>query len=138
MATVRTTLTGALLVAGAIGAGEAYAADAALIEAARKEGQVNWYSTQIISQLVRPMTAAFERKYPGIKVRVTRANATEVAIKILGGRRTIRVQVDVFDGTTTPVPLKKEGFVLQWLPDSAKDYPAMFKDPEGYWVASNL
>ena len=113
MATVRTTLTGALVLVGGFGAGTAYAADAALIEAARKEGQVNWYSTQIISQLVRPMTAAFERKYPGIRVRATRANATEVAIKILAESRAGRVQADMFDGTTTVVPLRKEGFVLQ-------------------------
>ena len=137
MAALRTALDAAFALAAAT-YGAAHAADPALIEAARKEGQVNWYSTQIISQLVRPLTAAFERKYPGIKVRATRANATEVAIKILGESRAGRVQVDVFDGTTTPVPLKKEGFVLQWLPDSAKDYPAMLKDTEGYWVASNL
>jgi iron(III) transport system substrate-binding protein len=136
MATLRTTFAAALALAATCGA--ARAADAALIEAARKEGQVNWYSTQIISQLVRPMTAAFERKYPGIKVRATRQNATEVAIKILGESRAGRVQADLFDGTTTVVPLKREGFVLHWLPDSAKDYPAMLKDPEGYWVASNL
>ena len=61
MATVRTTLIRAIVVASvsSIGIGAGKAADAALIEAARKEGQVNWYSTQIISQLVRPMTAAF-------------------------------------------------------------------------------
>jgi len=109
-----------------------------LIEAARKEGEVNWYSTQIISQLVRPVTAAFEKKYPGIKVRATRANATEVAVKILNESRAGRVQADVFDGTTTVVPLKKEGYVLQWLPEAAKDYPADVKDPEGYWIANNL
>jgi ABC-type Fe3+ transport system substrate-binding protein len=138
MAALRTTFTGVVLLAGAMAARAAWAADAALIEAARKEGQVNWYSTQIISQLVRPMTAAFERKYPGVKVRSTRQNATEVAIKILGESRAGRVQSDVFDGTTTVVPLEKEGYVTQWLPDSAKDYPAMFKDPRGYWVASNF
>jgi iron(III) transport system substrate-binding protein len=44
----------------------------------------------------------------------------------------------VFDGTTTVVPLKAEGFVLQWLPDGAKEYPADLKDPEGYWIANNL
>jgi iron(III) transport system substrate-binding protein len=48
------------------------------------------------------------------------------------------VQSDVFDGTTTVVPLKKEGYVLQWQPDSAKEYPADLKDPAGYWVANNL
>src|SRR3979409_2292358 len=85
----------------------AYAADVALIAAARKEGEVNWYSTQIISQLVRPVTAAFEKKYPGIKVRYTRANATEVAVKILNEARAGRVQADMFDGTTTVVALKK-------------------------------
>jgi len=116
----------------------AHAADAALVEAAKKEGEVNWYSTQIISQLVRPVTAAFEKKYPGIKVRATRANATEVAVKILNESRAGRVQSDIFDGTTTVVPLKKEGFVLQWLPDAAKDYPAGLKDKDGYWIANNL
>ena len=44
----------------------------------------------------------------------------------------------MFDGTTTVVPLKKEGFVLQWQPDAAKAYPDDLKDPEGYWVANNL
>jgi len=76
----RLTRTIACALAASLATGTAYAADAALIEAAKKEGEVNWYSTQIISQLVRPVTAAFEKKYPGIKVRYTRANATEVAV----------------------------------------------------------
>jgi iron(III) transport system substrate-binding protein len=116
----------------------AQAADAALIAAAKKEGEVVWYSTQIVSQLVRPVTAAFQKKYPGIKVLATRANASETAVKILAESRAGQVQVDIFDGTTTVVPLKKEGYVLKWLPDSAKVYPASLKDPEGYWVANNL
>jgi ABC-type Fe3+ transport system substrate-binding protein len=127
-----------LVIAASLAGSPALAADAALIEAAKKEGEVNWYSTQIISQLVRPVTAAFEKKYPGIKVRATRANATEVAVKIINESRAGRVQSDVFDGTTTVVPLKKEGYVLKWLPDAAKDYPPDVKDPEGYWIANNL
>src|SRR3954467_13165144 len=134
--TAAVALTALLGVAAA--QGRAQAADAALIEAAKKEGEVVWYSTQIISQLVRPVSAAFEKKYPGIKVRATRANASEVAVKIFNESRAGRVQSDVFDGTTTVVPLKKEGYVLQWQPDSAKEYPADLKDPEGYWVANNL
>ena len=63
---------------------------------------------------------------------------TEVAVKILGESRAGKVQVDIFDGTSTVVPLKKEGYVLQWTPEPAKDYPALYKDPEGYWVANNL
>src|SRR5262249_55779868 len=128
----------ALTCAMTLASAPALAADAALIAAAKKEGEVYWYSTQIISQLVRPVTAAFEKKYPGIKVRSTRANATETAIKILNESKAGRTQSDVFDGTTTVVPLKKEGYVLKWLPDAAKDYPDDLKDPEGYWIAANL
>lgn len=120
-----------------LAAGSAQAADPALIEAAKKEGEVIWYTTQIISQLVRPVSAAFEKKY-GIKVRSTRANSTELSVKIINESRAGRPQSDVFDGTSTVVPLKKEGFVLQWQPDPAKSYPAQYKDPEGYWVANNL
>ena len=114
------------------------AADPALIAAAKKEGEVVWYTTQIVNQLVRPVTAAFEKKYPGIKVRSTRANATETAVKILNESKAGRVQSDIFDGTTTVVPLKAEGYVLKWLPDAAKEYPAELKDPEGFWIANNL
>ena len=113
------------------------AAEPALIDAAKKEGEVIWYTTQIIAQLVRPVSVAFEKKY-GIKVRSTRANSTELSVKIINESRAGRPQSDVFDGTSTVVPLKKEGFVLQWLPDPAKAYPAAYKDPEGYWVANNL
>jgi iron(III) transport system substrate-binding protein len=116
---------------------QAFAIDSAVIDAAKREGEVVWYSTQIINQLVRPLAAAFEKKY-GIKVRYTRANANEVAVKILGESRAGRPQVDVFDGTSTVVPLKQEGFVLQWQPDAAKAYPDIYKDPQGYWIASNL
>jgi ABC-type Fe3+ transport system substrate-binding protein len=122
----------------ALAAGPLHAADPALIAAAKKEGEVVWYTTQIVSQLVRPVTAAFEKKYPGIKVRSTRANATETAVKILNETKAGRVQSDLFDGTTTVVPLKKEGYVLKWLPDAAKEYPAELKDPDGFWIANNL
>jgi ABC-type Fe3+ transport system substrate-binding protein len=126
-------LAAALSLAGAC----AHAADAALIDAAKKEGEVVWYTTQIVTQLVRPVSAAFEKKY-GVKVRATRANSTELAVKIINESRAGKPQSDVFDGTSTVVPLKKEGYALQWLPDPARAYPAQYKDAEGYWVANNL
>src|SRR5712691_8908637 len=138
MARLRRSLHGAATACAlSLVGGPALAADAALIAAAKKEGEVVWYTTQIISQLVRPVSAAFEKKY-GIKVRASRANSTEVSVKIINESRAGKPQSDVFDGTSTVVPLKKEGYVLKWLPDPAKAYPASYKDPEGYWVANNL
>ena len=130
-------MTAATCLAVGSAAASAHAADAALIAAAKKEGEVVWYTTQIIAQLVRPMSAAFEKTY-GIKVRSTRANSTELSVKIINESRASRPQSDIFDGTSTVVVLKKEGYVLKWLPDSARAYPAQYKDPEGYWVATNL
>ena len=128
----------AVLIAAACLYGDpACATDPALIDAAKREGEIVWYTTQIINQLVRPAATAFEAKY-GIKVRYARANATETTVKILNESRAGRPQVDVFDGTTTVVPLKSEGFVLQWLPDAAKSFPPAYRDPDGYWVATNL
>ena len=110
-------------------AGAALAADAALIAAAKKEGQVVWYTTQIVDQFARPAAQAFEKLYPGIRVTLSRANATTGALKLLNENRAGRNQADVFDGTTTVVPLKKAGYVLQWLPDAAKNLAGGVQGP---------
>ena len=133
----RSLVAGLIASVAAFATNAAFAADAALIEAAKKEGEVVWYSTLIVDQLVRPVASAFEKKY-GIKVLYARANATENAVKVINETRAGKVQVDVFDGSTTVVPIKREGYALKWLPDAAKNYPAEYKDPEGYWIATNL
>src|SRR5258706_12329286 len=73
-----------------------------------------------------------------MKVRLSRTNGTTAAIKTVQENRAGKNQSDVFDGTVTVVPLKKEGYVLKWLPDTAKDYPPQYKDPEGYWIPPNI
>ena len=52
----------------------ARAADAALVEAAKKEGRVVWYTTLIVNQAIRPLQEAFEKKYPGVKLQYSRAD----------------------------------------------------------------
>jgi ABC-type Fe3+ transport system substrate-binding protein len=125
-------------IAAALFAAPAAAADASLIAAAKREGTVVWYTTQIADQFARPAAAAFEKQYPGMKVVLSRTNATTATIKIMNENRAGRNQADIFDGTTTVVPLKRAGYVLQWLPEIAKTYPAQYKDKDGYWIATNL
>jgi iron(III) transport system substrate-binding protein len=119
-------------------AAPAHAVDSKIVEAAKKEGEVVWYTTLIVNQLVRPVAAAFEKKYPGVRVQFSRANSTETAIKILNEAKAGKMQADVFDGTNTSEVLKKENLVEAWKPDSAKDWPAKVADPEGWWVATNV
>src|SRR6201991_3996567 len=86
------------------------AADPALIAAAKQEGEVVWYTTQIVSQLVRPVAAAFEKGY-GIKAPAARAHAIETAGKVLNEATACRLQGDIFDGTNRVVLLKVRGHV---------------------------
>lgn len=115
----------------------AHAADQAMIDAAKKEGQVVWYTTQIIDQFARPAAAAFEKKY-GIKVSYVRANSNEVALRVMNEAKAGRMQADVFDGTGATASLKKEGIVAKFIPENAKRFPKEYIDAEGYWVATNL
>ena len=130
-----TLLAAALL---AVMSAPACAADPALVAAATKEGEVVWYTTQIINQLARPIIAGFEAKYPGIKVHAVRANASEVALRVLNEGKAGRAQADVVDGTTTVVPLKQSGLIMKYVPDSAKSLPSEYIDKDGYWAATNL
>src|SRR3954466_14719257 len=125
---------------GLLFAGSAYAADAdpALIEAARKEGQVTWYSTLIVNQIVRPMVEAFEAKYPGIRVQYSRATSSDTALKIRNEARARRVQADLFDGSNTVFLLEEANLVADYQPKSAAAYPAELRDPKGHWTAINL
>ncbi|MDB5544569.1 MAG: putative binding protein component of iron transporter precursor [Hyphomicrobiales bacterium] len=113
----------------------AFAADQAMIDAAKKEGEVNWYTTQIVNQFVRPSIAAFEKKY-GIKVNYFRGNATDIALKVSSEAKAGRIMADVVDGTATSVMLRRDDQVMKWIPENKFD--KQFVDPEGYWIASNF
>jgi ABC-type Fe3+ transport system substrate-binding protein len=115
----------------------AAAQDAKLIEAAKKEGSLTWYTTQIINQFARPAAEAFQKKY-GIKVDYIRADSNEVALRISNEGKAGKVMADVFDGTAAVATLKREDLVMQWVPEGAKHLPANAVDKNGYWVATNL
>lgn len=120
-----------------LGAPRTYAADAALIEAAKKEGQVVWYTSQIIDPLVLRLQEAFKKKY-GIEVKPVRANSAEIALRILNEARGGKTFADIYGGQTTSEALKKEGLALRWLPDNVKDISPDFVDPEVSRILNSL
>ncbi len=124
----------ATLLVLALAGRSALAADSALIEAAKKEGQVTWYTVQIVPQIVRPIADGFERKY-GIHVNFVRANSAEIGLRVLSEAKAGHVQASLFDGAQTTPMLKRENLVEKWVPDV--DLPKKLFDPDGYWVASN-
>ena len=128
-----------VLIAAAFGlslTGHAGAQDAALIAAAKQDGQVVWYTTLLAAQFAEPMTAAFQKKY-GL-------NATYVSLpsdlpqRVTTEAAAGRYTVDVFDGPTAVSALKQVDLVMKWTPQNAASFPAELLDPEGSWAATNL
>jgi iron(III) transport system substrate-binding protein len=115
----------------------AAAADQALIDAAKKEGELTWYTSLIINQAVKPMAEAFEKKY-GIKVNYVRYDSTDLVVKIMNEAQAGKIYADVFDGTSGSPALKRANALNKWLPDAAANMPPAYHDPEGYWTAATL
>lgn len=113
------------------------APSADLIAAARKEGGVVWYSGMIVNQVVRPLSAGFEKRYPGIRVQAQRLISGDAALKIMNEARAAKPQADVFDGSATVFPLLAAGLVEPYRPPSATDFPADAKDAKGFWTSIN-
>jgi len=116
------------------GALPARAADADFIEAARKEGQVVWYTTLIVNQIVRPLQDAFEKKYPGVKLQYSRADDAPTALKILSEARAGRGQADVFDSLHSMIAVQRAGLIAPYRPPNIGQIPADLKDKDGYWT----
>jgi ABC-type Fe3+ transport system substrate-binding protein len=116
---------------------DAAAADQALIDAAKKEGAVTWYTTLIANQMARPAVDAFHKKY-GIKVTYIRADTNVSMLRIQNEAQAGKTQADVVDTTSGTPALKRMGLLEKWLPDSAKTLPKDYIDPQGYWIAASL
>jgi iron(III) transport system substrate-binding protein len=129
------TLCSGLLALAALTSYARAADDKALYEAAKKEGEVVWYTSLIVNQAVRPLIEAFNKKYPGIEVKYSRADSGPNAIKVMNEARAGRVVGDVFDGIDTAPPLLKAGLADKFVPSSADKYPPTLRDAEGRWNA---
>lgn len=126
---------GLLLAVALLTAPTAAAADQALIDRATKEGQVVWYTTLIVNQIIRPLKAAFEKKYPGVRLQSSRADDLVTSAKILAEGRAGRVQADIFDGIANMLPLREAGLLTPFAVPNAADYPQPLRDKDGYWTA---
>jgi iron(III) transport system substrate-binding protein len=111
----------------------AAAIDPKLIEAAKKEGEVVWYTGLIVRQVVLPIQEAFEKKY-GIKVNFVSAASQETALRLLNEGRANAVKADVFDGSAPFEAVNAAGMVGTYKPEEAKDYPDFLKEPSGLWT----
>src|SRR5262249_16223484 len=109
----------------------------ALVAKAKQEGQVTYYTDLIVDQIVRPMTAAFEAKY-GIKVTYTRGDTQVNPGTLLNESKANRVTADVFGLPWGMEVLIEAGVARQFTAANAEELPPQYRDPDHYWVSSNL
>ncbi len=112
----------------------------ALIEAAKKEGKVVWY-TSVDLPLAERVGKAFEAKYPGIAVRVERSGAERVFQRI-GQEYASNIRaVDVVNSSDAAhlIVWKRDGWLAPYVTeDIAKHYPAEHKDADGQFASFRI
>ena len=108
-----------------------------LIDAAKKEGKVIWY-TSIDLPLAEKIAKSFEAKYPGIAVRVERSGAERVFQRIGQEYASNIHAVDVANSSDAAhfIIWKGQNLLEAYVPeDVANFYPAEHKDADGQFAS---
>jgi iron(III) transport system substrate-binding protein len=107
-----------------------------MIEAAKKEGQIIYY-TSVDLPVAEKLAKAFEAKYSGISVRVERTGAERVFQRI-GQEYSSNIHaVDVVNSSDAAhfIVWKRDGILKAYVPeDVSKFYPAEQKDADGQFA----
>ncbi len=132
-------LTGVTILLVSVLAGRAaIAQDSPNYAKAKQEGEVRWYTTNIIDTGVIPIVTAFEKRYPGVKVIYSRGDSPQTVVKILNEAKAGRIEADVVGGTGTSAPLQKAGLLTPYKVMNWDAIPTERKDPNGYWTSNIL
>jgi iron(III) transport system substrate-binding protein len=108
-----------------------------LIEAARKEGKVAWY-TSVDLPVAERIAKAFEAKYPGVAMRVERSGAERLFQRIGQEYGSNIHAVDFVNSSDAAhfIVWKRDGLLAPYVPeDVAQHYPAEHRDPDGLFAS---
>ncbi len=116
---------------GAEGAG---AASSEMIEKAKAEGELSFYTSMNIGES-KPLLDAFKKKYPFIRPKLTRVGGTAIATRMLTEARANRHLWDVSAPTLLYArEVLKKGMVTPYRSGERKFYRSEFKDKKGLWT----
>lgn len=109
-----------------------------LLEGAKKEGKVVWY-TSLSGKSYQTIKAKFAEKYPDVQIEVYRAGSKDLAAKIFGEARARKYLVDATETTPGILLLMADNKIItpyknptnkKWPPDSLQQAPG----GGNYWV----
>ncbi|HEY4134806.1 MAG TPA: ABC transporter substrate-binding protein [Alphaproteobacteria bacterium] len=100
--------------------------EAKLLEGAKKEGSVVWYTTDS-PQSTQIMVKAFMKKYPSVKAEYIRGKSREIADRIMTEARSGRNLFDIAKTSTETVDVYPEGTFATYKSPVMDDLPATMK-----------
>jgi len=115
----------------------AAAADPKIIEAAKKEGEVAWWTT-IAQDQSQKLVDEFMKRYPFIKASYWRSGSVGLHNKILIEARAGRSSWDVVSQTTPEFiyELKQKKIIALYNSPERSQFSADFKDKDAYWTGT--
>src|ERR1700753_4215187 len=108
----------------------------ALIDAAKKDGQVSYYTSTDLP-VAEKVAKAFEAKYPGIAVHTERTGAERVFQRI-GQEYSSNIHaVDVVNSSDAAhfIKWKGDGILLPYVPEDVAKFPAEHRDVDGQFAS---
>jgi iron(III) transport system substrate-binding protein len=107
---------------------------ARLIEAAKKEGKLVWYTSMAVAES-KPLLDAFAQRYPFVKVELFRATGEALLNRIQTEIRAGRWQFDVVATAGGIDILVQQKLISPYISPESAAYHQELKDRAGYWTA---
>lgn len=109
--------------------------EAKLVQAARKEGEIVWYTTMSLDQSKQFMDR-FIKKYPFLKPSVFRSGGGALLNRVLSETKAGKNFFDVVNGNGELVlPLMEVGVLAPYVSPERKLIPEDLKDDKGFWTS---
>jgi iron(III) transport system substrate-binding protein len=108
-----------------------------LVEAAKKEGKVSWY-TSVDLPVAEKIAKAFEAAYPGVSMKVERSGAERIFQRIGQEYQSKIYNCDVVNSSDAAhlIIWKRASMLASFLPeDVAKYFPKEHWDPDGMYAS---
>src|SRR6476620_2904624 len=115
-----------------------FGAESNMIDAAKKEGAMVFYTTMDI-QNSKPLLDAFNKKYPFIKADLIRLGGTAMVSRIITEAQAGAGRFDVALGISPSLtPMRERNLIAPYVsPEFASMYEDLY-DPKGYWATVYL
>jgi ABC-type Fe3+ transport system substrate-binding protein len=115
--------------------GHAQVGNPDLVERAKREGQVVWYTTVSIPES-QEFAALFKQQFPSINVDIVRTGSSALVNRVVSEYNAKKYLADVLQGFSSRggySALKQRGILGRYQSPEYKYLPPDLRDPAGYW-----